>query len=415
MKRKRAIEIRQSEIREAMNGPEEPANAAELRAESAKLEIEYRGILAAEGESEERAEDTPETALPEDVADELDAEVRERQRLEGRVELRRYLAAAMRDAELDGAEAELNAAVELRGTGGVAVPWAALALPEPDEQRQDAHTPAPANVARTLAPVIPRVFATGIARYLGIAMPMVPAGERQYTYLSAGADPEMKAKGAAVDADAATFTPVDFSPVRLTARYLFRREDVASFAGMEAALRGDLSMVMQESMDNQILNGTGVAPNVDGLLATAANGGLDDVANPGAVVTAATLIDTYAALVDGRYAKTQGAVRVAIGAATYAKLASLVQGDAYVYDRYAMQTRIEALMPAAAANVQQAVAAKVNAPGPNAVAPVWEGLELIRDPYTGAAKAEVAVTAIMLWNFGLIRKAGFARLKFKLA
>ena len=46
------------------------------------------------------------------------------------------------------------------------------------------------------------------------------------------------------------------------------------------------------------------------------------------------------------------------------------------------------------------------------VAAVWEAGELIRDPYSGASKGEVALTLSYLWNFGLPRAANFARLKF---
>ena len=42
-----------------------------------------------------------------------------------------------------------------------------------------------------------------------------------------------------------------------------------------------------------------------------------------------------------------------------------------------------------------------------AVAPVWEGIRLIRDEITGAAKGEVALTAISLVSFGVLRKAQY--------
>ena len=46
------------------------------------------------------------------------------------------------------------------------------------------------------------------------------------------------------------------------------------------------------------------------------------------------------------------------------------------------------------------------------VAAVWEAGELIRDPYSGAAKGEIALTLCYLWNFGLPRASNFARIKF---
>ena len=47
-----------------------------------------------------------------------------------------------------------------------------------------------------------------------------------------------------------------------------------------------------------------------------------------------------------------------------------------------------------------------------AVAPVWEAGQLIVDPYTGAAKGEVALTLSYFWNFAIPRTSNFQRLKF---
>ena len=47
-------------------------------------------------------------------------------------------------------------------------------------------------------------------------------------------------------------------------------------------------------------------------------------------------------------------------------------------------------------------------PGRNAVAPIWRGVETIRDPYSGAASGEVAVTMLMLWNLKILREAGWS-------
>ena len=46
------------------------------------------------------------------------------------------------------------------------------------------------------------------------------------------------------------------------------------------------------------------------------------------------------------------------------------------------------------------------------VAAVWEAGELIRDPYTDAAKGTVHLTLCWLWDFGLPRTDNFQRIKF---
>ena len=48
--------------------------------------------------------------------------------------------------------------------------------------------------------------------------------------------------------------------------------------------------------------------------------------------------------------------------------------------------------------------------------PTWEGLELIRDPYTSAGKGEVVVTGIMLvGDVVLLREDAFVQDSYRLA
>ena len=61
---------------------------------------------------------------------------------------------------------------------------------------------------------------------------------------------------------------------------------------------------------------------------------------------------------------------------------------------------------------EQAVIARRGV-GRNAVAAVWEGLELIRDPYSGAAKGQVALRAIALWDFAILRADAFKRIRVR--
>ena len=60
-----------------------------------------------------------------------------------------------------------------------------------------------------------------------------------------------------------------------------------------------------------------------------------------------------------------------------------------------------------AEKAQVNIASLTSYPGRNAVAPVWRGMELIRDPYTDAGKGQVRLTAVMFWNFKILREAGW--------
>ena len=72
---------------------------------------------------------------------------------------------------------------------------------------------------------------------------------------------------------------------------------------------------------------------------------------------------------------------------------------------------------APASNVQQAIIRRANPAGDRvAVMPVWQGLELIRDPYTGAGKGEVVVTAMMLvGDVVVLRSGAFVQDSYRLA
>ena len=67
-------------------------------------------------------------------------------------------------------------------------------------------------------------------------------------------------------------------------------------------------------------------------------------------------------------------------------------------------------MPATArgqTNTQRNIMALTSYPGRNAVAPVWRGVELIRDPYTNAGKGQVRLRVVSFWSFKILREAGW--------
>ena len=405
------LQLRLSEIRQRLNelsALDSPSD--EHRTEMDTLTGEYRAK-----ETQWRAAVVAEADKPETRID--GGEGAERRALEGRVELRQYLHAAANGVTLDGAEAELNAALDIRGAGGVAVPWEAL-LPTADEQRADSATTVGAtDHGVTQRGILPRVFARTAASWLGVSMPMVGTGDQNYPVMTAGTTAAGKNPGVAHDAGAATFEANQLGPTRLTARYLFRIEDLRRLAGMESALRADLRSVAGDQVDKTVLNGQSADPNIDGIVDS---GSIPDPATPTAVVTIATAIETVAGAVEGKHANGLSDVRLLVGPKTYSKLATLLSSNSEPVALSVLRSetgglRVSAHVPDPAANVQQALVYRTGGGGPNAVAPVWQGLELIRDPYSGAAKGEVSVTAIMLWNFAVIRTAAYQRTAFKLA
>ena len=416
--------LRASEIRQRLNeiaGLEGDTFTDEVRAESDRLGVEYRDVetklraaTVAEGDKQNAVDTTGEGA-----------EIRQ---LQGKAELRRALHLVSNGSPLDGAERELGAA---RGITALnAVPWDLLDVPRSEhraaEMRQDVATTDTSDIHGTSQnSIIRRVFSKSATSALGVSMESVPVGERNFPVFSAGAAAAFVAADGAKDAEAATFDPATLDPKRLQARYVFRREDLARVMGYEEALRHDLSGTMTEQLDSQNLAGDGVEPNLGGFLAIAANGGLAATTDDSDVVTFATAAMRHASGVDGRYAAKEKDISVVCGDDAYGVLAGIFHaGSGVSATSYAMsmlrEFRASANIPArdATSKNQEAILARMAADDgeQNAVCPVWsDGVTLIRDEVTLAAKGQIAVTAVGLYSFAILRAAAYLRLKYRLA
>ena len=406
------LSLRLSEIRTRLNAISgEETLTPELRTEMETLSTEY-----ADTETRWRAATIGEG----DGDGDGDGESVELRALIQKVELREYLAEAATGRAAQGAEHELRAAIFGDAARQGLVPWEVLLPTTEDrevEKRVDAVTSAPTDVGASQADVLGRVFANTSAAYLGVSMPMVPVGEANFPVLSTGATGTQAAKDAAQDAEAATFTTTVLEPRRLTARYLFAVEDAARLRGMEDALRADLAGALGEAMDSQVIAGDGVAPNVSGFLTKLA-----------APTNATTTLPTFAIFagavaggVDGRYAANLREVRSLVGAETYGFAASLFVNDPAALADYLIARSggfvASALIPdpvasGATEGTQEAIIFRERGLG-SAVAPVWAGFELLRDPWTNAAQGQVSITAVALWNFAILRDAAYGRLRFK--
>ena len=417
------LAVRASEIRSRLAeiaGLADDALTDEIRSESDRLTTEYRDT-----ETRHRAALVAESAELRDAEtrgdlDGPDAETRALMDLQGRASFGRYLTGFANQEQLSGAEREL---AEHRGlsTAGNVIPWDSLMPAAPSvELRADAVTPSPGSGNPTnQAEILQRVFARGAVARLGVSMPSVGVGQASYPIIGTGQTAAFVAKDAEKDAAAGAIEPNALGPVRLQSRVQFRVEDSMTTMGLESALREDLARAISDQLDKQVVS-LGDA-RVRGFLATAANGGLADYADPGAVVTFATAAEQAARGVDGKYAGAEAECAWVVGTATYQKLAALIQAN----DSTSATERLRRLLkdfmasaniPAAAGDVQSGILAKLGGDmAMNAVLPLWEGLRLIRDEVTNADKGQIQVTAVALHNFRILRPAGFTRTKLKLA
>ena len=249
MKKSVKLALRASEIRSEINkldpGEDTLEKRRELLANLDTVETEYRAALTEEAEADAAAPD----------ANGLTAEERAFRALDSRAELRTAFRAVMNGAALTGAEKELQ---EHRGLSGHHLPWDMIAPRAPvatrAEDRADAVSAAPADSHLQQHGIIGRVFARSATATLGVGMPMVPTGEQNFPVVTTTDTAQILAKDAAeTDTADAGITAHVIAPTRLQRSYLFRREDQAVLAGLEEALRADLSGAVSDLLDAQVL------------------------------------------------------------------------------------------------------------------------------------------------------------------
>ncbi len=343
-----------------------------------------------------------------------DAEDRARAELRRKVRLSGYVAAAVEQRAADGAEAEFNSAL---GIAGNRFPLELLAPPVEHRATTDTDT------TTTPRRWLDRLFAGTAAERVGVTMESVPAGVASFPITTAGASAAQRGRGEAAADAAWTIGVTELKPTRNAVRLTFNIEDSARIPGLESALTRDLRMALTEGVDRAIFLGdvsaSGADADITGL--QTATGLTERTITQAAKVTGEGVLKAFAGLIDGKHAMSAADLRIvlAVGAnqlwfaerANTGASADTLIGELMTRSGLSWMTRAEIEAATTADKFGGFVGLGRGIEGA-AVAAVWEAGELIRDPYSGAAKGEVALTLSYLWNFGLPRAANFARLKF---
>ncbi len=263
-------------------------------------------------------------------------------------------------------------------------------------------TPGASDVGQNQQEIIPYVFPDGVAQFLSIDQPVVGVGEAVFPVLSSTLDVGVPAENDPQTETTGAFTADVLSPKRLQASFFYSREDRARFAGMDSALRENLSMGLSDGLDKQIIAGT------TGLL----TGTVLANHNVSTQTTYALYRNQFAfGRVDGRYAGGTEGLRVVMGSEAYAHAAAQYRGNNDNQD--ALQSlreatggvRVSAHVPDESSNKQNAVIRL--GMRRDYVAPVWENVALIPDEVTKAANGQIVITAVMLHATKLLRADGF--------
>ena len=392
MTKRQRLAVEQSERRQKLNdllgldtlSDEQRGEMETLTKRLQEIEVETRAAILAEPDPTETRTD------PEGP------EGRELRALQDRADVGAIFEAAIEKRDTEGAERELQAHYKL---GNHQVPVALL------EQR--AVTPAPANVEQAQDTIVPAVFPMGAAAFCGVMQPTVEAGERVYPVLTNNAAADDVDEASSVTETTGSFSADVLTPRRIQASFFYSREDRAKFPGMDAALRMNLSDALSSGLDKYVVAKTDV-------------GLVDFGTDPTAPSTESDFAGYRAAIygaLDGRYASQAIDACLLVGAATYAHAAGVYRSnnaDDSALDsltRVSGGVRISAHVPAKASMIQQAVVCR-GKQYRHAVAPIWDGIQLIPDEVTKAATGEIVLTAVMLMAFKVIRTDGFVRVSF---
>ena len=403
--------IRISEIRQRLNEiaglatddvTDEIRNEADgLRTELGTVETQYRAALAGEEEAERRAAAEFQNG---------DGEAAEVRALRGKVHLGAYMSAAIEGRAADGAEAELNAAL---GLPAGRFPLSMLA----PEVRATTNTDA----AAMQSTWVDRLFSETAAMRLGITFESVGPGVSAHPVTTAGASAAQRGRTEAAADAAWTVGVTELKPTRNAVRAVFSEEDAARLPNLEEALRRDLSMALMEGVDRAIFLGDDGAnensADITGLTGASIDESTLTQANK---VKAPETLAVFAAMVDGKHAASLGDLNVvaSVGAntlwlSTIAAAAADTKTIASFMRENGLSWGIRGDIDTNTANGDfgafVGLSRGINGAG---VAAIWDSGAFIRDPYSGAAKGEVALTLSYFWDFGLPRTSNFKRLKF---
>ena len=323
-----------------------------------------------------------------------DAEGREIRKLVSKASVGRMLSGILEDEEGDGADRELRQAL---GIPSDYIPLVMLG-------RRAALTTS-GNEPAAPMPLVERVFPGGAAAFCGVDIQSVGVGQQTVPVLATG----VTIHGPYTDDTEATESTGDIDittlqPRRLSGSFAVKQTHLATFPNLEDGLRADLADGLQNAIDIDLLTRTS-----NGLL----DFGTDPTAPNAATTAAAALADLYGG-VDGVFASSIGQVRVLYGPETYAYLGGLVIAANHPETVIDKVSRIAGgvLVPDNAGDYAQNRQEGLIIKGParrNTVGAMWSGVQIIIDEVTRARQGEVRLHVIGMWDFSVVREAGYTR------
>ena len=374
------------------------------------LELELRAALAMGDETEEEEDEETTTT-------ETKEETETRELFEG-LEFSKYIAAAMSGRGVaDGQEAEYNT------EQGLAMDQFPLELLTRDDDMGDLETRAKVDGEgkTNQGTWIDRLFADTAAKQLGVTFPSVGPGVAAYPVTTGGGDSAQRGRAEAQGAGTYAYSVTELKPTRRAVRAIYSIEDAARMPGFADAIGRDMRMAMTEQIDQAIFKGdSGANENTADITGLTTAGITEVTLTQANKVKGLKWIELFAALLDGKHAASMADVSMIMSVGANQMVLSTRENSAVDNETMAAFLRANGVSWGVRGEIETAttngkfgafMGLKRGQAG-TAVAPVWMGATLIRDPYTGASKGEVDLTLSYLWNFGIPRVSNYRRLKF---
>jgi hypothetical protein len=330
----------------------------------------------------------------------------------GRFELRQVAAFLDEGRQLDGATAEI--VQEMRSTGGyrgIPVPLAAL------ERRAGetiaSGTPDPIQTR----PIIDRLFPDSVAARMGTQLINIDTGAVEWPVVTSSvaagwADGEL-ANVAGPTAFATTDRPLK-PEQNFGVQMVISRKTLKQSAGIEDAVRRDMNSAIAAGLDKAIFLGTGANGQPLGVITGAATYGITSTDAAG-LASWAAFRAAVVRFMTANAAGSPNAVKALIRPELWSLLDdTLISGTAVSqWDRLVknipagnIAMSSNALAAPSGDPLETQALLTTNAGGVSPIfAGIWGGVDLIRDPYAGAASGSLKLTAIMTADVTVARPA----------
>lgn len=407
------IQKRQSEIRQslaALVGKDKPTedetrSMSDLDSEYQANEAKYRASLIVEDTERREAKGELETRSDKDWASMVD-----------RFELRQVAQFYDTGDKITGATAEVVEEMRSKGSyRGVPVPFQALEIRAGETVASG--TPDPISTR----PIIDRLFPDSVAAKMGAQMINIDTGAVEYPVVTSSVTAGWADGELASVAGPAAFATTD-RPLKPEQNFgvqmVISRKTLKQSGGIEDAVRRDMNSAIGAGLDKAIFLGTGANGQPLGVITGAATYGITSTA----VAAAASWSAFRAAVVSFMLANAASgpdAVKLLLRPETWSDLddtfadagSGITEWDRLVKNIPAGNIAMSNNALAALAGSPLAATALLTTTA-GGVAPIfaatWGGVDLIRDPYAGAASGSLKLTAILTADVTVARPAQLA-------